>query len=31
MPVAQHPNKWWDWYMPEDEKKGIDPMFFEEL
>ena len=29
MPVAQHPNRWWDWCMSEDEKKEIDPMFIE--
>ena len=22
MPVAWHPNRWWDWYFPEDEKKN---------
>ena len=21
MSIAQHPDKWWDWFMPEDEKK----------
>ena len=31
MPVAWHPNRWWDWCMSEDEKKEIDPMFIEEL
>ena len=31
MPVAWHPNKWWDWCMSEDEKKEIDPVFIEEL
>ena len=28
MPVAWHPNRW---YMSEDEKMEIDPMFNEEL
>ena len=23
MPVAWHPNRWWDWCMSEDEKKEI--------
>ena len=31
MPVAWHPNRQWDWCMPEDQKKEIDPMFIEEL
>ena len=30
MPVACHPNIWWDWSMSEDQKKEIDPMFIEE-
>ena len=29
MPVAWHPDRWWDW--SEDEKKEIDPMFIEQL
>ena len=31
MPVARHPNRWWDWCVSEDEKKEIDPMFIEDL
>ena len=31
MPVAWHPNGWWDWCVSEDEKKEIDPIFIEEL
>ena len=31
MPVAWHPNRWWDCCMSEDEKKEIDLMFIEEL
>ena len=31
IPVAWHPNRWWDWCMSEDEKNEIDPMFIEEL
>ena len=31
MPVAWHPNRWWDWCVSEDEKKEMDPMFIEEL
>ena len=27
MHVAWHPRRWWDWCMPEDEKKGIEPIF----
>ena len=27
MPVALHPTRWWDWCMPEGEKKGIEPIF----
>ena len=27
MSVAWHPNKWWDWYLPEDEKQEIEPIF----
>ena len=29
MPVAWHPDRWWDW--SEDENKEIDPMFIEQL
>ena len=28
MPVAWHPTRCWDWYMPDDEKKEIEPFFF---
>ena len=31
MPAAWYPKKWWDFYMPEDEKKEKDPIFVEEL
>ena len=31
MPVAWHPNRWWDFCVSEDEKKEIDPVFIEEL
>ena len=30
MPVAWHPRRWWDWCMPEDEKKGIEPFLIDE-
>ena len=30
MPVACHPNIWWDWCMSEDQKEEIDPMFIKE-
>ena len=23
MPVAWHPTRWWDWFMPEDEEREI--------
>ena len=23
MPIAWHPSRWWDWSMPEDDKKEI--------
>ena len=31
MPIAWHPDRWWNWCMLEDEKKEIDPVFIEEL
>ena len=31
MPVAWHPNRWWDWCVSGDEKKEIDQMFLEEI
>ena len=31
MPVAWHPNRWWNCCVSEDEKKEIDPIFIEEL
>ena len=31
MSITWHPNRWWDWYMSEDESKETDPMFIEEL
>ena len=31
IPTAWHPNRWWDWCMPKDEKKERNPMFIEEL
>ena len=27
MPVAWLSTRWWDWCMPEDEKKEIEPIF----
>ena len=27
MPVAWHPARSWDWCLPEDKKKGIQPIF----
>ena len=29
MPVVWHPKKWWNFCMPEDEKKEIEPIFIE--
>ena len=31
MPIAWHPNGWWDWCMSEDDKKEINQRFIEEL
>ena len=31
MPVACHPNRWWDYCMSKHENKEIDPIFIEEL
>ena len=27
MPVVWHLGRWWDWCLPEYEKKGIEPIF----
>ena len=27
MPGELHPTRWWDCYMSQDEKKGIEPSF----
>ena len=29
MPVAWYPKRWWNFYMLEDEKKEIQPIFIE--
>ena len=29
MPVAWHPDRWWNFCMLEDEKKEIQPLFTE--
>ena len=29
MKIAWHPKRWWDFYMSEDEKKEIKPIFTE--
>ena len=29
IPVAWHSNRWWKFYLSEDEKKGIEPIFAE--
>ena len=30
MPAAWHPTRWWDWCMPEDNKKEINPFYIDE-
>ena len=30
MPAAWHPTRWSDWGLPEDDKKGIKPIFIDE-
>ena len=27
MPIAWHPSRWWDWCIPEDEKKKTEKLF----
>ena len=27
MPIAWHPSRWWDWCVPEDEKKEAEKFF----
>ena len=27
MPIAWHPSRWWDWCVPEDEKKETGKLF----
>ena len=27
MPTAWHPSRWWDWCVPEDEKKDSEKMW----
>ena len=31
MLVALHPNKWWNFCMPQDGKKEMDPIFIEKF
>ena len=31
MPAAWHPTRCWDWYVPEDEKKEVDPIFTDKV
>ena len=31
MPIAWHPNRWWNYFVSEDEKKETYPIFIEEL
>ena len=27
MPIFWHPSRWWDWCIPEDEKRGTENVF----
>ena len=27
MPIAWHPSRWWDWYVPKDEKKETEKLW----
>ena len=29
MPVVRHPNRWWNFCVPEDKEKDIEPIFAE--
>ena len=31
MPIAWPSKRWWDWCVPEGEKKEMDPIFIEEF
>ena len=31
MPVAWNPTTWWDWCLPEDEKKRMEPIFADKV
>ena len=31
MTIAWYPERQWDWWVSDDEKKEIEPMFIEEL
>ena len=31
MPAACHPSRWWDWCLPEDWKKEIEPIFTDKV
>ena len=28
IPTAWHPSRWWDWYVPEEEKRDTEKIFF---
>ena len=30
MPIAWHPTRWWNFCIPEDEKKELEPSCFEQ-
>ena len=27
IPIASHPSRWWDWFVPKDEKKETENFF----
>ena len=31
MSVVWYPTRWRDWFLPEDEKKGIEPIFTDKV
>ena len=31
MPLAQHPTRWWDSCLPEDEQKGRESVFIDKV
>ena len=31
IPLTQHPMRWWNWGMPENDKKEIEPILIDEI